>query len=57
MYLLRISLSFVFILYRLSSMVKAFFIGTICNTTDILNAVFSCVHWIKPPSFLFDLFK
>lgn len=55
--LLRIYLSFVFILYRLSYIVKALFVGTICHTTDILNAVFCCVHWIKPPSFLFVLFK
>ena len=51
--LLRIFLSFAFILYRLSSMVKACIIGTICHTTDILNALFCCVHWMKPPSFLF----
>mgnify|MGYP003376226828 CR=1 FL=1 len=51
--LLRIYLSFVFILYRLSYIVKALFVGTICHTTDILNAVFCCVHWIKPPSYLY----
>ena len=46
-----------FILYRLSSMVKACIIGTICHTTDILNVLLCRVHWMKPPSFLFVLWS
>ena len=41
-----------FYLLELSSLVKAFFVGTtICHTTDILNCHLCYVHWSKPPSF------